>query len=119
MRKIFLLLSCLPSIIGCPAAPAVVGVVAGTAGGITLGKVTTTVAAGVVILHFVEKAYKVDRARLLRDKAQLELDLTKNGVKKTEIIQLTPEQVEIIAKKGYYIMKMPNGSEQKVSVNLD
>jgi hypothetical protein len=119
MRKMLLLLGCLPAIVGCPAAPVAVGVVAGLGGGYTLGQVTAVIVAGTVVLQFVEKAYDVDRARLRRDKAQLEVDMFKDGSRKTEIIQLTFEQAAAIEDKGYYLMKKPDGSEQQVPVKLD
>lgn len=120
MRRVtlLLLLGCLPAIAGCPAAPVAVGVVA-VGGGLTLGKVTAVIVAGTLVLEFVEKAYDVDRARLRRDKAQLELDLLKDGERKTEVIQLTPEQATAIAKNGYYVLRWPDGSERKVSVAVE
>ncbi len=107
MRKVMLLLLvCLPAIAGCPR-------------GITVGQVTAVIVAGTVVLHFVERAYDVDRARLRRDKAQLELELLKDGSRKTEIFQLTEEQAAAIAEKGYYILRKPDGPEQKVLVEVD
>jgi hypothetical protein len=121
MRKVtllLLLLGLLPMIVGCPAAPVAVGVGA-AAGAATIKQVTALIVAGTVVLAFVEKAYDVDRARLLRDKAQLELDLVKEGKRTTEVILLTPEQADAILKMGYFTIEAPDGSKRNVSVEVE
>lgn len=54
-----------------------------------------------------------------RDKALLELDLLKEGNRKTEVIPLTQEQAAVIAEKGDCIMKRPDGAEHQAPVDVE
>jgi hypothetical protein len=71
------------------------------------------------VLRFIEAAYDVETARLDKKKKEIELEVVKNGRRKTETVQLSIQMATAIEEKGYFIIKKPDGTEQQVQVKVD
>jgi hypothetical protein len=81
--------------------------------------VVWTIVAGTAVLRFIEAAYDVETARLDKKKKEIELEVVKNGRRKTETVRLSIQMATAIEEKGYFIIKKPDGTEQQVQVKVD